>query len=141
MLNGKKFIRMFTTQKDTDIKVSDLAVYCYRAYRDEWEKIPSIRKVSEGTGLSKNTVNAADERLQSLGLLNADLTVNRPDSGLFVPVSGYSGKHWRCDYAYWHLYVRNPKTAEAGSAISRWPCSAISSTARRRAANPSTDGA
>jgi len=103
---------MFTTQKDTVIKVSDLAVYCYRAYRDEWEKIPSIRKVSEGTGLSKNTVTAADKRLQNLGLLSADLTVNPPDNGLFVSVSGYSGKHWRCDYAYWHLYVRNPKTAE-----------------------------
>jgi DNA-binding transcriptional MocR family regulator len=111
MLTGKKFIKVFTTLKEADIKISDLGIYCYRAYRDEWERVPGIRKMSEGTGLSKDTVEAADQRLQEMGLLNADLTVNPPPEGLFVKVTSLSGKHWRHRYGYWYLYVRNPRTA------------------------------
>jgi hypothetical protein len=111
MLPNKRYIRLFTAEKETQIKISDLSVYCYRAYRDEWQVISTIRQVSEGTGLSKDAVEASDARLLGIGLLNADRTVNRPGDGLFVPVRQAGAQHWRHNYGYWYLYVRDPRTA------------------------------
>ena len=83
-LKPKKLLGVFYTTSQAPLKLSQLLVYSYRAYQSEYVGVPSRYKVVKATGLSKQTVKAADKALYEKGLLDAHLTPQVPPPGWFV---------------------------------------------------------
>ena len=116
--NGKKKLWVWFPQDGAeDLKLSELMVFCYRVYQDEYNETPSVLKVCRATGLSKQTITNADRRLIGLNLLESDRVVKRPPPGYFQTkrpetIASLGCRHWRHHYTHWELLVRDPKTAQ-----------------------------
>jgi Mn-dependent DtxR family transcriptional regulator len=115
---GKKKIWMwFPDIGAAQLKLSEVLVYCYRVYQDEYDQTPPVLKICKATGLSKQAITGADQRLIRAALLETDRTVKPPPSGWFQTkradtIKGMQGRHWRHRYTHWEMLVRNPKTAQ-----------------------------
>lgn len=98
------------------LRLSDILVYCYRAYQDEYDETPSNLKVCKATGLSKQAIINADQRLIAAGLLETDRRAKEPPPGWFQikrpeTLKGMMPRHWRHRHTHWDMLIRNPKTA------------------------------
>jgi hypothetical protein len=114
----KKTIWMwFPEVGGNQLKLSEILVYCYRVYQDEYGETPPVLKICRATGLSKEAVTNADHRLIRAALLESDRTVKAPQPGWFQmkrpdSIKAMGGRHWRHHYTHWEMLVRDPKTAQ-----------------------------
>jgi hypothetical protein len=106
---NKKFVRMvMPTQFCPKLSLSHLLVYSYRAYQDEYGTTPGLMQVVKATGLSKETIRAADQTLLSLNLLDYNRKPIEPPAGYFVKREKAGIGHWRHNYSYWDCFIHQP---------------------------------
>ena len=117
--SGKKKIWMWFPGPSNQLKLSGIAVYCYRVYQDEYDDIPSILKICKATGLSKTAITNADRTLIEHGLIQSDRVVNKPPEGWFqkkrpetIEKLKAKGRHWRHYYTSWELFIKSPQTTK-----------------------------
>jgi DNA-binding transcriptional regulator YhcF (GntR family) len=84
----KKTLSVFNPSKASPLKYTDLMVYCFRAFQDNYGTIPSCRRIAKNTGLREQTVAEATERLHNHRLLTGDGKVISPcpRADWFIPL-------------------------------------------------------
>ena len=107
-LGNKRHVRIFYPD-EIHLSLSELVVFSYRAYQDEYaEQAPHRKQVAKAVGLSYNTVGRADDELMRQGLLDCNLKAHPPAQNAFRRKrKPEEGKHWRHDLLSWSMYVRS----------------------------------
>ena len=111
---NKRKIDVFCTQKASQLKYSDLLVYCFLCQQAQYDTIPSLRRSAEATGQRTKTVTKARERLQRHGLLSDGHLVVAPCprmnwfQELEVLRKRFSDGHFSQWFRNWRCYVRQP---------------------------------
>jgi hypothetical protein len=120
-LKMKRQVRVFYCDT-VHLSLSELVVYSYRAYQDEYARQPLHRKqVARAVGLSADTVSRADQELMRLGLLDGGLRPQRPREDLFRRKGESDGmRHWRHSLLSWTLFVRSAKCGLSPLSMAVW---------------------
>jgi len=110
----KKYISISNPSKESPLSYVDLLVYCYRANQDQFDTVPSFRRVAKATGLKEQTVSDATSRLIKFKLLTEECEVFHPcpNPNWFITLDKLKLKNpdgpefrWRQN---WRTYVRAP---------------------------------
>ena len=104
------------------LSLSELVVFSYRAYQDEFaQQAPHRKQVGRAVGLSADTVSRADQELMRLGLLDGNLRARQPAEDLFRRRRKPDGtRHWRHALLSWTLFVRSSKCGLSPLGMAVW---------------------
>ena len=101
---------------------SELVVYSYRVYQDEFsQQSPHRKQVGRVVGLSADTVSRADQELMRLGLLDCNLRAQKPADGQFRHKRDQDpARHWRHSLLSWTLFVRSSSCGLSPLSMAVW---------------------
>ena len=105
---NKRFLDMLEPTPACPLDLRQVAVYSYRAYKEQYGRIPTAKETAAGTGLDQHTVLDIEAWLLDRGLLGQGRVVRQPPEGWFLKRDNDCQEHWRHGYAYWRMYVRQP---------------------------------
>ena len=119
-LQKKRQVRVFYCDA-VHLSLSELVVYSYRAFQDEYDHAPHRKQVARAVGLSADTVSRADRELKRLGLLDGDLRARQPGADLFRrKQESDETRHWRHSLLSWTLFVRSSKCGLSPLSMAVW---------------------
>ena len=120
-LEKKRQVRVFYCDA-VHLSLSELVVFSYRAYQDEYvQQAPHRKQVARAVGLSADTVLRADQELMRLGLLDGNLRARKPTDDLFRRKRKPDGtRHWRHGILSWTLFIRSPKCGLSPLSMAVW---------------------
>ena len=110
----KKHVSMFFTNKQSELKYTELLTYCYRSHQASYGTVPSHRRTAKATGMKEETIATASARLQQFGLLDGDYRVISPcpkkqwfqESEALL--ERFIDEHFSRWYRNWKCFVRQP---------------------------------
>ncbi len=123
VLKRKRTVRVFQPTKGCPLRLTltQLVVYSYHAYQDEYKRQPDKKLVGAALGLSYRTIQRADQELTSIGLLDCNLIPNPPPLGYFQACQRQdTTKHWRHSLTSWDLFIRSKDCGLSPLSVAVW---------------------